>query len=240
LNKNWIDIHCHLLPGRDDGCQDLGATFECIRSLRAAGFAGSICTPHFIPRLYPDNVPERIAAAVAETGAALAEAGLEYRLWAGAEVRLDPATLGWFRDFGVPTLAGSKHVLIDYFGSEWPAFADSTIDWLLESGYAPILAHPERMALSDERFEALIPDLAQRGVRLQGNANCFTGREGAVAAGRAARLLDAGAYAHLALDLHGPAGLASRLEGLGEAQLLTDKARLDELLGEAPGRIVSG
>ena len=124
--------------------------------MKEVGFVGSICTPHFLPTIYPENLPKFVAERTASLQREVDDAGLDYRLWPGAEVRLDAETTQWFERYGVPTLAGSRYVLVDYFGRFWPEFADDGIRWLIERNYKPILAHPERMGLEEDDLKDLI------------------------------------------------------------------------------------
>src|SRR5947209_11686585 len=92
----FIDLHSHLLPGIDDGCVAPEESLACVRRLQAEGFSGTVCTPHILPDIYPHNTPDRIKVRVAELQERLRAEGLDYQLWAGGEVRLDPGTLSWF------------------------------------------------------------------------------------------------------------------------------------------------
>src|SRR5689334_13441600 len=98
--EGFIDVHCHLLPGLDDGCALVADSLDCIRLLQEAGFVGSICTPHFLPTVYPENLPALVRERTELLQDEINTAGLEYRLWPGAEVRLDAETTQWFERFG--------------------------------------------------------------------------------------------------------------------------------------------
>src|SRR4051812_7484366 len=100
--EGFIDVHSHLLPGIDDGCPIIADSLECIRLLKDAGFVGSICTPHFLPTIYPENLPDFVRERTAALQREVDAAGLDYRLWAGAEVRLDAETTQWLDRYGVP------------------------------------------------------------------------------------------------------------------------------------------
>ena len=54
-----IDAHCHLLPGVDDGAENMESSLEIIRAQQALGLRGAICTPHIMAR-YPDNTPANL------------------------------------------------------------------------------------------------------------------------------------------------------------------------------------
>jgi protein-tyrosine phosphatase len=209
-----IDLHCHLLPGIDDGCQSLEQSLECVRRWMAAGFVGSVCTPHVGPSWYRNNTPDNIARWMAGFRAELARAGLRYRVWDGGEVRMSEGTIEWFSYWGLPTLGPGRCVLLDWWGDCWPAFCDETCQFLLDNGYQPLLAHPERLGLPRGDFEAVLDRVEQMGVWLQGNLNSIAGGEGVRAQQRATQLLRDDRYRVLATDTHGPDSIAGRLAGL--------------------------
>jgi protein-tyrosine phosphatase len=211
---DYFDLHCHLLPGIDDGCEDIEESLECIRLLSNAGFRGAVCTPHACVSAFPDNTPRNIAAWLVELRDAVQEAGLNYELHSGAELRLAPNNLAWFSQHGVPTLGDSRAVLVDWWGDDWPAFCDATLDHLLARGYQPILAHPERMGLETDLLTTVLESATNRGVWLQGNLNSLGGGEGKRARDLAWRILGQGGYQLLSTDTHDPGSVPPRLRGL--------------------------
>ena len=231
-STGFLDVHNHLLPGIDDGCAQLGDSLNCVRQLLAHGFTGAICTPHVCIDAFPDNVPDQIELHVRQLQDAVQAAGLEFPLWAGAEVRIGAKTVAWFEEYGVPTLGPGCAVLIDYWADQWESYCDQVVIYLLERDYLPILAHPERMALPDDQLDALLDQLQAWGVRLQGNLRCLAGGEGPLPRGRITRWLQEGRYHLLATDMHSPHCLPARLAGIqrGEAELGRNK--LQSLLSE--------
>jgi protein-tyrosine phosphatase len=234
-----IDLHSHLLPGVDDGCRTIEESVACIEVLIAQGFTGSVCTPHMAISAFPENTPANVAPQVAALRTQLRAAGLEYELWAGGELRINENTISWLRQHGVPTLGPSRHVLIDYWGSRWPRYADLVIEYLLEEDYHPILAHPERMDLEQQAWDVLLGRLKESGVWLQGNLRCLAGGEGPRVAQRARRLLSEDRYRALATDMHGTPDLPDRLAGVGTVEQQVGTAKLRELLSDSPYKILS-
>ena len=202
-----------MIPGIDDGCEDLDQSLESIDRLMTYGYVGSVCTPHIWPDLFPGNTPSHIEGLTAQIQREIDARGIGYRLWPGGELRLFKGAVKWFKQHGVPTLAGTRFVLCDLWEDRWPRHADQTFDYLLDEGYTPILAHPERMNLGG-KLPAQLTALAARGVLLQGNFNCLTGGEGPLAAERVRRFLHENRYALMAMDMHRPEALETRLEGL--------------------------
>jgi protein-tyrosine phosphatase len=232
-----IDLHSHLLPGIDDGCRTLEESLDCVRTLLDHGFVGTTCTPHMGMSAFPENSPANIAGKVAALQEQLRQAGLNYPLWAGGELRLADDTFAWLSEHGIPTLGPGRHVLIDYWGRRWPAYADRVVEHLLEQGYHPILAHPERMDLEDQEWDTVLAGLQQRGVWLQGNLKCLAGREGPRVGLRALRLLRESSYSLLATDMHGTPDLVDRLAGLRVVEHEVGQAKLRELLVDGPRQV---
>lgn len=211
-----IDMHSHVLPGIDDGCATVAESLDSIRELIDHGYVGTICTPHCWPTCYPANTPRHIAMWTQALRQEIGKAGLDYQLWTGAELRFFREVIPWMQTHGVPTLAGSRYVLCDFWDREWPDFADPAFDWLLCEGYTPILAHPERTATATG-YEQRLDHWASRGVLMQGNLQCFTGAAGHRPDELVRRYMDQGRYTLLALDMHRPDSLQSRLGGIAVA-----------------------
>jgi protein-tyrosine phosphatase len=234
-----IDLHSHLLPGIDDGCRTVEESLICVRTLLDHGFTGTVCTPHIWLAVFPQNTPARIAERVAVLQEQLDAAGLKYQLWAGGELRIADDTLSWLGEHGVPTVGPSRHVLVDYWGTHWPSYADRVIEHLLQEGYHPILAHPERMDFEELQWDAVLRRLHQKGVWLQGNLKCLAGHEGQQVGQRARRLLSEDRYRLLATDMHGTPDLGDRLAGLSAVEQQVGTAKLRELLADGPREIVA-
>lgn len=231
-----IDIHSHLIAAVDDGCENLAQSLDCIRQLKQAGYTGSICTPHVWPELFPDNTMPHIRRWTAQLQKAVDQAGLDYTLWPGGELRLFDGVVDWMQQHQPPTLAGTRVVLLDFWEPRWRDWIDDAFDWLLEHRYEPILAHPERLALEDlpQRLDAL----KARGVRLQGNFRCLTGGEGERARRWMRQFLDEGRYDLLAMDVHRPDTLPSRIAGLEQIRDSLGSDFVDRMTIDAPRRMV--
>jgi protein-tyrosine phosphatase len=234
-----IDIHSHLLPGIDDGCREIEESIACVRMLQEAGYVGSVCTPHIWHELFPLNVPDNIRVWTDHLQADLRNAGLDYRVWPGGELRLFEGVTDWCRRHGVPTLGDSKCVLVDFWDFNWPRWINGVFVWLIERGYQPILAHPERIHCRkglDERLR----ELEKMGVWLQGNFNSVTGAEGPEADDFIRQLLREDRFRLLALDMHRPDTLESRLDGVRMVAREFGPARLDLYTIEAPRQLILG
>lgn len=234
-----IDIHSHLLPGIDDGCESIAESLESIRTLIRYGYAGTICTPHCWPVHFPHITPKHIALWRDALEQEINNAGLDYTVWAGGELRIYPDVINWMKANGVPTLAGSKVVLCDFWEKKWQRWIDEAIDWLLAEGYTPLLAHPERSPTQD-RYDEHLDALVARGVLLQGNLRCFTGEEGHYPDQAVRRYMDEDKYTLLALDMHRTDSLQGRLDGIAIASQEYGSDRVDAMIDSGVRRLIFG
>ena len=232
-----IDIHSHLLPGIDDGCPDFEQTLACVRRLQEAGYVGSICTPHIYPEDPNSNRIEHVRSLTDQLDKQLRAAGVDYRVWPGGELRIFDGVIDWFKKDGVPTLAGSRCVLIDFWEKRWPKWATRAFEWLLEQDYRPILAHPERLACTKE-LDKQLKNISEKGVWLQGNFRCMTGEDGYGPDQWVRRLLTEGRYQFMALDVHRPETLEGRLDGMSLVEVEFGRATLDRFTVEAPRKLI--
>src|SRR5258708_27714399 len=139
-----IDVHSHLLPGIDDGCQTLEESLACAARMVEAGYTHSFCTPHIWPSL-PENQATLIAERVAAVQQALDAASIPLKLSPGGEMNLRPETARLSIDEVVTYGMRGKHVLIDLWADRLPAFFEDAVRHLQSMGLTVILAHPERM-----------------------------------------------------------------------------------------------
>jgi protein-tyrosine phosphatase len=107
-----IDLHCHILPGIDDGAADLDVALDMARASVAEGVSVLACTPHILPGLYHNNGPQ-IVSAIQQLQAALGEQDIPLRLVVGADVHMVPDLIAGVRSGRIPSLAGSRYVLVE-------------------------------------------------------------------------------------------------------------------------------
>jgi protein-tyrosine phosphatase len=196
-----IDLHCHLLPGVDDGAVDLPASLAMARIAIADGIEVVACTPHIYPGMY-ENTGPAIRRAVAEFQNRLDEAAIPLRLTCGADTHITPDLVTGLRTGRVPTLHDSRYFLLEPPHHVAPPLLAETVFDLLAAGYVPVITHPERLNWIEDRYEIFV-ELVRQGAWLQVTAGSLTGRFGPAACYWAERLLDEGWVHILATDAHG-------------------------------------
>ena len=197
-----IDLHCHMLPAIDDGAVDLDMALEMARMAVADGITVTACTPHIYPGMY-DNNRQGILAAIAAFQAELDQRGIALRLVEGADVHVDPDLIAGLAQGMVPTLAGSRYLLLEPpHHVAPPRFEESVFD-LMAAGYVPVITHPERLSWVETHYD-LFTRLTRRGAWMQITAGVLTGRYGRRVQYWGDKLVAEGQCMILATDAHHP------------------------------------
>jgi protein-tyrosine phosphatase len=231
-----FDVHSHVLPGIDDGCDSLGESIQCARELVAAGYTHSFCTPHFWPNLV-NNTVESVRRWTSELQSQLTAGGIPLKLFPGGEINLQPRLMDSpIADLPTFNMQG-KYTLVDMWADKLPKFFEPTIRWMQSAGLTVILAHPERM-----RAVQLDPDIADHftelGILLQGNLQCLGDPPHAATRSVAEKYLLENRYFLLGMDLHNPTTLPVRFAGLRRAIELVGNDAVDRLTITNPRKLV--
>ena len=195
-----IDLHCHLLPGIDDGAPELAVALVMARMAAADGITTIACTPHIYPGLY-ENTAAGIAVAIDALRNELAEAGIALELTIGADTYLTPDLVENLRSGRVPTLGGSRYFLLEPPHDVEPPRFENAVFTTMAAGYVPVITHPERLTWIENRY-AVFQRLARAGAWMQVTAGSVTGRFGQRPRYWAERMLDEGFVHILATDAH--------------------------------------
>ena len=197
-----LDLHHHLLPAIDDGATDLAMALDMARMAAADGITTVACTPHIYPGLY-DNTRDGIVAAIAALQAQLDQEGIALRLVEGADVHLDLGLLEGIRGGRIPTLAGSRYLLLEPPHHVAPPNFEGVVFELMAAGIIPVITHPERLAWVEDHYDLFVR-LARRGAWMQVTAGALTGRFGRRVKYWGERFVDEGHCMLLATDAHHP------------------------------------
>lgn len=195
-----IDLHCHILPGLDDGARSLDDSLEMARLFVADGVGLVACTPHIMPGVY-DNEGESILTAIAEFQGALDDAGIDLGLVAGADIHIAPGLAEKLRSGAAPTLAGGRYALIEPPHHVMPPRIETFFFELAAAGFTPILTHPERLTWITRGYD-VITRLFDAGVWMQITAGALLGDFGRGPKYWSERMLDEGKCHILASDAH--------------------------------------
>jgi protein-tyrosine phosphatase len=195
-----IDLHCHILPGIDDGAGDLSISLDMARAFVADGVTHVACTPHILPGLYHNSGPQ-IRDAVRQLQGVLAAEGIALQLVPGADNHVVPDFVAGLASGHLLTLADTRYVLVEPPHHVPPPRLEEFFFGILAAGYVPILTHPERLSWIGGHYDA-VRRLAGAGVWMQITAGSLSGAFGRNARYWAERMLDEGHVRILATDAH--------------------------------------
>ncbi len=195
-----IDLHCHMLPGIDDGAPDITVALAMARCAVADGITVTACTPHIYPGLYENN-RDGIVAAVAALRIILLEENIPLTLTVGADTHIAPDLIASIRTGRVPTLNDTRYLLLEPPHHVAPPRFEETVFQLGAAGYVAVITHPERLTWIADHYD-MFERLGRGGAWMQVTAGSVTGRFGARPRYWAERMLDEGLVHILATDSH--------------------------------------
>lgn len=237
-----IDLHCHLLPGVDDGAETVDEALALAEAAVANGITTSVLTSHLHPGRYA-NVRSTLEREVASFRGLLAERGIPLDVRVGAEVRLLPEMIDLLADGEIPflgTVDGYRIVLLEFPHNLIPVGSQAFVSKLVDLRIRPLIAHPERNKAVMQDSEKIRPFVAM-GCWLQVTAGSLAGRFGAPVEETARRLIDHDWVQVLATDAHNlehrPPDLA---QGREAAARHYGEAAAWSLVRDWPAKIVGG
>lgn len=200
--ESFVDIHCHLVPGIDDGAKSWQESLAMARMAVADGIETIVVTPHQLGG-YAHNSGELIRHRTQELQQELDANRIPLQVLSGADVRIDNGMIEGLKDGSVLTLADrGRHVLLElphemYFPLE------PVLDDLDRVGMVGILSHPERnQGLLKQ--PSLIETLVDYGCLMQVTAGSLTGTFGPASQNMAEWMLNEGLVHFLSTDAHSP------------------------------------
>ncbi|MGQ0720857.1 MAG: tyrosine-protein phosphatase [Candidatus Eiseniibacteriota bacterium] len=197
-----LDLHCHILPGVDDGAVDLADAFAMARAALATGCRAVCATSHLGEGLF-DTSTALLATEHPKLVAALRQEKIGLEVFPGAENFLaEEMGAERFAENAVPLGSPGRYVLFDFSMREAPGNVLEAVEALSRRGRVAVIAHPERNR--DVQVDpAPLADWIAAGALLQVNAGSVLGTLGDAAQSCAVELLEAGAAHVLASDAHG-------------------------------------
>lgn len=235
-----IDLHCHLLPGIDDGARTLAEALDMARAAVGNGIEYAVMTPHLHPGRY-ENTRSSTEEPLREFRAALRKEQIALEIGVAAEVRLAIEILPLLEQDEVPFLGemdGYRIMLLEFPHGHITHGAENLIQKLLDNKIRPIIAHPERNKEVIRDLTKIEP-FVEMGCLLQLTASAVAGHFGAGPHLCARQLLELGVVNVLATDAHNLKGRRPELrEGMEAAAEIVGDAAAHALVHQNPRAIV--
>ncbi len=205
-----VDMHSHVLPGIDDGAQNVGESLFLIKKMMEVGIKKIIATPHIMVDFYR-NTPEIINAALETLKVELKKEKIEIEIEAAAEHYFDETFEKRVDEKKLMTM-GDNYALFEYSFVSPPPNAFQVIQKMIEwGGYKPVLAHPERypyMTIGE------IANLRAWGCNMQLNTISLTGYYGKEVKKKAEAMIDNDIVDFISSDMHHPRHAAAFRDAL--------------------------
>ncbi|MFZ6848617.1 tyrosine-protein phosphatase [Undibacterium sp. RuRC25W] len=235
-----IDLHCHYLPGVDDGPEGAEEAIRLVKAAVANGITAAALTPHIHPRRYP-NSKTRLLHTFVRFQDLVKKHEIPIKLFLAGEVRVSAESLELFEEDEIPFLGevdGFKIVLLEFPHDAIPVGTQQFINKLLRMKIRPLIAHPERnkQVMSDpERIRPFV----DMGCWLQLTSASLTGGFGEPAKRVAIKLLEQELAWIIATDAHNmahrPPDLANGMRALTE---IVGKRLATRMVDTRPARIL--
>ncbi len=194
-----IDFHSHILPGIDDGSRNLEQSIAMVNEAKEAGFTKIISTSHYMENYYECNERDRrqLLKKVQEN-----VQGIELIL--GNEIYITNNIIELLQNGQSSSINGTKYVLFEFpLITTRPMNDKEVIYRLVENGYIPIIAHPERYPFIQENPDYLF-ELEEMGALFQANYGSIIGMYGLKAKKTLKILLKNNLISFLGSDVHRP------------------------------------
>jgi len=239
MTAPFVDIHCHLLPGIDDGAKDWDQSLAMARLAVDDGTSTIVATPHQLGA-YSQNHGDAIRQLTAELQEKLQDTEIPLTVLPGAEIRVEAGFVEKLVDGDLLTLGDHRrHVLLE-LPHEIYLPLEPVLDELARRRLVGVLAHPERNR-GLQRQPNLLEPLVEAGCLMQVTAGSLCGMLGPDAQELSEWMVDRGLVHLLATDAHGP---RSRRPLLGRAYErlceITDEPTAADLCIHYPAEVAAG
>jgi protein-tyrosine phosphatase len=228
-----IDIHCHILPGIDDGPSDMQESIKMAEIAARDGITKIVATPHIKNTLHPVS---SIRDSIAQLSKKLVDLGISLEIIQGADVNamLDIALLKGY------TINNTQYILVEFPHTHLPNSMKEVLFKMMVQGYRPIITHPERngSVLKDPR---VLFELINGGVLAQITADSITGTFGVDIQECSRYLLKKNMIRFIATDAHSSHHRKPVLsQGLKAAEKIIGREKALKLVTVNPEAVVKG
>jgi protein-tyrosine phosphatase len=197
---SMIDLHCHILPGVDDGAQSLSDSINMARKAVDQGIHTIVATPHHMNNRY-ENPKQSIIDRVEELNTLLIEEKIDLKILPGQEVRIHGEMLEGYRAGEILPVNHSPYVLVEFSSNHVPRYTEKLFYDLQVNGLIPVIVHPERNQEIIERSDILY-QLVRKGALTQITAASINGDFGKKIKNFSLQLVEANLTHFIASDAH--------------------------------------
>ncbi len=195
------DLHCHLLPGIDDGSKSIEESIEILRRAEKEGVTEIVLTPHYIENTrYNCNNKNKLEL-FKKLKKEMSKQDINIKLYLGNENYMSMNFIELLETNEIMTINNSRYLLLEFPLNQIYNNSKECLYELVTKGYVPILAHPERYRDFQKNPE-LVEEYTRMGVLLQGNYKSLLGKYGSKAKKTLKILLKKDLITFLGSDIH--------------------------------------
>ena len=174
------DIHCHLLPGIDDGSNSIEESIEILRRAEKEGVSEIVLTPHYIENTRYNCNNKNKQDLFEKLKEAMEQSGINIKLYLGNENYMSMNFIDLLKNNEIMTINNSRYLLLEFPLNQIYKNTKEYLYELVTEGYVPILAHPERYR-DFQNNPDLVEEYTRMGILLQGNYKSLLGKYGSKA-----------------------------------------------------------
>ena len=236
-----IDLHCHVLPGLDDGPRFLKESLDMARTAFKNNIQTIVATPHSLNGFFVNNW-ESIVSVTSSVQEAFTRENIALDIYPGMEVQMSPDLFEALERGEAATINNNgRYMLVEFPAFSMPAGAREFIFKLKLQGITPVIAHPERHLILQHELNQLY-ELVQMGALCQLTALSLTGEFGISVQKSAEQMIRTGLAHVIATDAHFD---NDRINALAEsvdlaAEVLQDYNRAEQMVTTTPAAIIAG
>ena len=200
-----IDFHSHILPNIDDGSKSVEESINLVKEAAQAGFTGIISTSHYLQGYYESDEQGRksLLTSIIDESTKLCRGDIAQipQLYLGSEIYITTDIIKILEEKKASTINNTKYVLFELPMNSKPLFVKEVVYKLIECGYKPIIAHPERYSYVKEDI-TFVKELKDMGTLFQSNYGSIIGMYGSSAKKTVKKLLKENCISFLGSDVH--------------------------------------
>lgn len=196
-----IDLHCHLLPGIDDGSANLDVSLRLATEAVENGVTHALLTPHHMNGVFMNHRAD-VVRMTSKFQEQLDQHNIELTVFPGQEVRINGDLLTALDQNDILFAdENGQYLMLEFPDDDVPAYTNDMIYQLQQRGIIPVIVHPERNT-KIMRHPELIYDLLQKGCLSQITASSYVGTFGEKVELFSRQLIEAGQGYVFASDAH--------------------------------------
>lgn len=240
----FVDLHCHFIPGIDDGVRTVDEARSLLIGLRSLGFDEVVATPHMRPGMF-ENDAAALRAAYESVQVALGESDLLPKVHLASEHFFDDVVYTRLvRGEGLPYPAATegqrkRSVLIELPPNVFPVQLDRRLFDLSRARLRPVIAHPERYQ-PVWHDDGVLDPMIEAGACLLLDVCALVGKYGEVPRRTAEKLVKGRAYEAACSDAHRPEDVDVTRDAIRELEKIAGKDEANRLLTAGPRAILAG